>query len=73
MSLFKLTANVLAGLALAGLAVFGVAALSGIGHRWVDILAQFAAPALLAAAATTALCVLLRLWPAAGVGAASPA
>ncbi len=71
MSLFKLTANVLAGLALAGLAVFGVAALSGIGHRWVDILAQFAAPALLAAAATTALCVLLRLWPAAGVGAAS--
>ncbi len=71
MTLFKLTANALAGVALAGLAVFGIAALSGVGHRWVDILAQFTAPALLAAVAATAVCLLLRLWPAAGVGAAA--
>ncbi|HBI18343.1 MULTISPECIES: endonuclease/exonuclease/phosphatase family protein [unclassified Brevundimonas] len=71
MTLFKLTANALAGVALAGLAVFGIAALSGVGHRWVDILAQFTAPALLAAMAATAVCLLLRLWPAAGVGAAA--
>ena len=70
MPLFKLTANALAGVALAGLAVTGIAALSGVGHRWVDILAQFTAPALLAAVATTAVCLLLRLWPAVWVGAA---
>ncbi|MCP6330353.1 hypothetical protein NL460_29885, partial [Klebsiella pneumoniae] len=46
-------------------------ALSGVGHRWVDILAQFTAPALLAAMAATAVCLLLRLWPAAGVGVAA--
>lgn len=69
MTLFKTMANGLASLALAGLATFGVAALSGIGHRWVDILAQFPAPALLAAVAATAICLMLRLWPAAGVGA----
>ena len=71
MTLFKLTANVLAGVALAGLAVLGIAALSGVGHRWVDILAQFTAPALLAAVTATAVCLLLRLWPAVGVGAAA--
>ena len=71
MPLFKLTANALAGVALAGLAVTGIAALSGVGHRWVDILAQFTAPALQAAVATTAVCLLLRLWPAVWVGAAA--
>ena len=36
-------------------------ALSGVGHRWFDILAQFTAPALVATAALTALLVLTRL------------
>lgn len=46
-------------------------ALSGIGHRWVDILAQFTAPALVAAAVLMAAALVLRLWPAAGaLGAA---
>lgn len=71
MPLLKLTANVLAGAVLAGLAAIGVAGLSGVGHRWIDILAQFTAPALLAAAAGTAVCLVLRLWRAAGVGAAA--
>ena len=38
-----------------------VAALSGIGHRWFDILAQFTAPALVATAALTAVLALTRL------------
>uniref|UniRef100_UPI0035C68B0F FtsX-like permease family protein n=1 Tax=Marinobacter sp. TaxID=50741 RepID=UPI0035C68B0F len=54
----------LAGVALAGLAVLGIAALSGVGHRWVDILAQFTAPALLAAVTALALGLLIagRVW-----------
>ena len=39
MTLIKLAANVTASALLLGLAAFGAAALSGIGHRWVDILA----------------------------------
>ena len=35
-------------------------ALSGVGHRWFDILAQFTAPALVATAALTALLALTR-------------
>ena len=46
----------------------GAAALSGIGHRWVDILAQFTGPALTAALALTLAALLARLWPAAGAG-----
>jgi endonuclease/exonuclease/phosphatase (EEP) superfamily protein YafD len=68
MSLLKLAANAAACLVLIGLSVFGVAALSGVDHRWVDILAQFTGPVLLAAAGLTVGCALLRLWPAAGVG-----
>ncbi|WP_395943176.1 endonuclease/exonuclease/phosphatase family protein [Brevundimonas sp.] len=68
MSLLKLAANVAACLVLIGLSVFGVAALSGIDHRWVDILAQFTAPVLLAAALTTLVCMVLRLWPATAAG-----
>ena len=71
MSLLKLTANLAAGSGLAGLAAFGVAGLSGIGHRWIDILAQFTAPVLVAAVLTTLACLLLRLWPAAVVGGLS--
>ena len=71
MSLLKTAANAAAGLALLGLATVGAAALSGVGHRWVDILAQFTAPALLAASGVTLACLILRLWPAAGAGVAS--
>ncbi|WAC60861.1 endonuclease/exonuclease/phosphatase family protein [Brevundimonas sp. SL130] len=68
MSLLKLAANSAACLVLIGLSFFGVAALSGIDHRWVDILAQFTGPVLLAAAGLTLACAVLRLWPAVGVG-----
>lgn len=44
----------------------GAAALSGIGHRWVDIMAQFTAPALMATLAVLVLALLLRLWVAGG-------
>lgn len=47
----------------------GVAGLSGLGHRWIDILAQFTGPALVAALAVAAVGALLRLWPAAGFAA----
>lgn len=68
MTLIKLAANVTASALLLGLAAFGAAALSGIGHRWVDILAQFTSPVLLAAAGVTVVCLLFRLWPASIVG-----
>ena len=68
MSLLKLAANTAACLVLIGLAVFGVAALSGIDHRWVDILAQFTAPVLLAVGLLTLACAGMHLWPAAAVG-----
>ncbi|CAN5246303.1 endonuclease/exonuclease/phosphatase family protein [soil metagenome] len=47
----------------------GLAALSGIGHRWVDILAQFTAAALVGALALTAVASVMRLWLAVGAGA----
>ena len=68
MTLIKLAANVTASALLLGLAAFGAAALSGIGHRWVDILAQFTSPVLLAAVGVTVVCLLFRLWPASIVG-----
>ncbi|WP_336980318.1 endonuclease/exonuclease/phosphatase family protein [Brevundimonas nasdae] len=68
MTLIKLAANVTASALLLGLAAFGAAALSGIGHRWGDILAQFTSPALLAAVGVTVVCLLFRLWPASIVG-----
>ncbi|MEN5362842.1 endonuclease/exonuclease/phosphatase family protein [Brevundimonas intermedia] len=68
MTLIKLAANVTASALLLGLAAFGVAALSGIGHRWVDILAQFTSPMLLAAVGVTLVCLIMRLWPASIIG-----
>lgn len=62
---------VMTGLALLGLGapvIIGFSALSGIGHRWVDILAQFTAPALLVAVLITAGSLALRLRIAAGAG-----
>lgn len=56
----------------AGLAMVAAAALSGIGHRWVDILAQFTAPALAGALLLVVACLLLRLWrPALAASAAA--
>ena len=59
------------GLALLGLGaplLIGLAALSGVGHRWVDILAQFTAPALVVAVLIAALSLALRLRIAAAAG-----
>lgn len=50
------------------LLVVAVAALSGMAHRWPDLLAQFTGPALWAAAALVAGCVLARLRLLAGAG-----
>lgn len=69
MSVFRVIMNLMAiGVLGAPLAV-AVSALSGIGHRWPDILAQFTAPALFATAAALMLLLLLRLWPAVMAGA----
>lgn len=52
--------------AAAGLVGVGLAALSGIGHRWVDLLVQFTGPALTGAVLLTATCLVLRWRRAAG-------
>ncbi len=67
--MLRLAANLLAGAAFVGFGAIGLAALSRIGHRWVDILAQFTAPALAAVAIMVLACLVLRLWPAALIGA----
>ncbi len=56
-----------AGVRLVFAAPLGLAlvALSGIGHRWIDILAQFTAPALIVTAGLTAATGLIRLKAAA--------
>jgi len=45
-------------------AAVALSALSGIGHRWTDLLAQFVAPALAATLVLTLICALLKLRPA---------
>ena len=68
MSVLRLILNLLAvGLLGAPLAV-AVAALTGIGHRWLDILTQFTAPALFATGGVVVILLLLRLWPAVLLG-----
>ncbi|GAD59724.1 endonuclease/exonuclease/phosphatase family protein [Brevundimonas sp. BAL450] len=49
--------------------VLALASLSGIGHRWVDILAQFPAPLLPLTLAATLIVLLLRFWVPAATGA----
>lgn len=49
--------------------VIGVAAMSGIGHRWVDILAQFVGPAAFACALVALVALALRLRVTLGAGA----
>jgi len=59
-SRLRLAAVLLLGLALLAPATIALAALSGIGHRWPDLLAQFVAPALVMAAGLLIASVLLR-------------
>jgi endonuclease/exonuclease/phosphatase (EEP) superfamily protein YafD len=56
-------------LAFCGSAAIAMASLSGIGHRWVDILAQFTAPVLTLTVLAVVIAALLRWWTAALVGA----
>ncbi len=67
MNLFRAALHVLALGVAAGPAVVAVASVAGWGHRWPDLLAQFAAPALLAGVVLLVPLVWLRLWPAVGV------
>ena len=58
-------------LAFCGSAVIALASLSGIGHRWIDILAQFPAPVLTLTILAVVIAALLRWWIPAAVGAAA--
>lgn len=60
-SLLRRIAKALSLVILIAPLVVAVAALSGIGHRWLDILAQFTAPTLLATAAFAVVLGLFRL------------
>ncbi|MFN3814885.1 endonuclease/exonuclease/phosphatase family protein [Brevundimonas sp.] len=65
-----LVQTVLTAAALGPLLV-ALSSLSGIGHRWVDILAQFPAPLLPLTLAATVIVLLLRFWVPAATGALS--
>lgn len=56
----RLLLTVVLGLLLAVPMAIAGAALSGIGHRWVDLLAQFTGPALIVAGAVTGAAMLVR-------------
>lgn len=56
---------------MSGPLLLGLLALSGIGHRWLDILFQFTAPVLLLTAIVTAVLAPVRLWTAASIGLAA--
>lgn len=58
-------------LAFCGPAAIAAASLSGVGHRWVDILAQFPAPVLTLTVLATLAVALLRQWIPALAGAAT--
>ena len=62
-------AQVALALAFCGSAIIALASLSGIGHRWVDILAQFPAPVLTLTVVAVVVAALLRWWIPAAVGA----
>lgn len=67
---FKAVIHLAALSLMAAPAAVALSALSRIGHRWTDLLAQFTAPALAATLALTLLYAVLRLRPAvmAGLG-----
>lgn len=58
-------------LILLGPLMLGLLALSGIGHRWVDVLFQFTAPVLVLTALLTAALVGARMWMATLLGMAA--
>ena len=64
-------AQVASALAFCGSAFIALASLSGIGHRWVDILAQFPAPVLTLTILAVVIVALARWWLPAAVGAAA--
>ena len=68
MTVFRVILNLLAIGVLGAPLAIAVAALGGFGHRWPDILAQFAAPALFATGGLVLLLVLVKLWPSVVVG-----
>lgn len=67
MSILRRLLIVAFGLAAAGLATIGVAAFSGIGHRWVDLLALFPAPAFACAVVLAALAAVMKSPRSAGM------
>ncbi|MFT4955296.1 MAG: endonuclease/exonuclease/phosphatase (EEP) superfamily protein YafD [Brevundimonas sp.] len=67
---FKVFVQAVLILGLCGPLAIAAASLSGIGHRWVDILAQFPAPVLTLTVLATLVIGLARLWTATAVGAA---
>lgn len=68
-SLARLAFNLVALAAVSAPLPIALAALSRVGHRWVDILAQFTAPALAAAVLLTLGLALLRQWRWVAAGA----
>lgn len=58
----------LTSLAFSGLMFLGFLIFAGIGHRWIDIFAQFTAPMFIASAVATAVLALLRFKVAAWAG-----
>lgn len=65
----KLLVEAALALAFCGAGVIALASVSGIGHRWVDILAQFPAPVLALTVAAVVVAAVLRWWIAASAGA----
>lgn len=61
LTLVRPALSVMLGLVLCAPLTIAVCALSGVGHRWVDILAQFTGPALVMAGAVLAVAAILRL------------
>ena len=69
----KMLTQVALALAFCGPAVIAAASLSGIGHRWIDILAQFPAPVLTLTVLAVVITAVLRWWIPAAVGALASA
>lgn len=64
-------AEISMGVAMTASLLLGLLALSGIGHRWLDILFQFTAPILLLTIIVTTVLGLVRRWMAVAIGLAA--
>lgn len=71
MPMLRRLADVFGAIASLGLAAVGLAALSGIGHRWVDVVAQFPASVLPLAVLALVIALALRFWWTVAVAATS--